>query len=212
MNFVEPGETCTIRVNISASTARYVSMERTVVYFEKRGKQNTEETLRLARARAEELGIKQVVAASTHGYTALKAAEIFQGSAIELIAVSISTAFDKEGWTMSPKEREKVEQAGVRVLTTIHGLADGVAEGLYGESTPGNVIANTLRMFSQGMKVAVEVSIMALEAGVVPMDREIIAVGGSDEGCDTAVVVRPAHARKIKEYRICEILCKPRIA
>lgn len=212
MNFVEPGETCTIRVNISTSTARYVSMERTVVYFEKRGKQNTEETLRLARARAEELGIKQVVAASTHGYTALKAAEIFQGSAIELIAVSISTAFDKEGWTMSPKEREKVEQAGVRVLTTIHGLADGVAEGLYGESTPGNVIANTLRMFSQGMKVAVEVSIMALEAGVVPMDREIIAVGGSDEGCDTAVVVRPAHARKIKEYRICEILCKPRIA
>lgn len=212
MNFVEPGETCTIRVNINASTARYVSMERTVVYFEKRGKQNTEETLRLARARAEELGIKQVVAASTHGYTALKAAEIFQGSAIELIAVSISTAFDKEGWTMSPKERKKVEQAGVRVLTTIHGLADGVAEGLYGESTPGNVIANTLRMFSQGMKVAVEVSIMALEAGVVPMDREIIAVGGSDEGCDTAVVVRPAYARKIKEYRICEILCKPRIA
>lgn len=212
MNFVEPGETCTIRVNINASTARYVSMERTVVYFEKRGKQNTEETLRLARARAEELGIKQVVAASTHGYTALKAAEIFQGSAIELIAVSISTAFDKEGWTMSPKEREKVEQAGVRVLTTIHGLADGVAEGLYGESTPGNVIANTLRMFSQGMKVAVEVSIMALEAGVVPTGREIIAVGGSDEGCDTAVVVRPAHARKIKEYRICEILCKPRIA
>jgi len=187
-------------------------MDGKVVYFEKRGKQNTEETLRLARARAEELGIKQVIAASTHGYTALKAAEIFRESAIQLIAVSISTAFDKEGWTMRPEERKRVEQAGVRVLTTIHGLADGVAEGLYGESTPGNVIANTLRMFSQGMKVAVEVSIMALEAGVVSTGQEIIAVGGTDEGCDTAVVVRPAYARKIKEYRICEILCKPRIA
>lgn len=212
MNFVEPGETCTIGTNINALMVRYDFMEKKTVYFEKRGKQNTEETLRLARARAEELGIKQIVAASTHGYTAMKAAEIFQGAGIQLIAVSISTAFDKEGWTMNAKEREKVEQAGVLVLTTIHGLADGVAEGLYGESTPGNVIANTLRMFSQGMKVAVEVSIMALEAGVVSTGQEIIAVGGTDEGCDTAVVVRPAYARKIKEYRICEILCKPRIA
>jgi len=211
LSFMETGETCTIGTKINAPVVRYDRMDKRTVYFEKRGRQNTEETLRLARARAEELDIKQVVAASTHGYTALKAAEIFQGSGIELIAVSISAAFDKEGWTMSPEEREKVEQAGVRVLTTIHGLADGVAEGLYGESTPGNVIANTLRMFSQGMKVAVEVSLMALEAGLVPAGREIIAVGGSDEGCDTAVVVRPAYARKIKEYRICEILCKPRI-
>jgi len=187
-------------------------MDGKVVYFEKPGKQYTEDTLRLARARAEELGIKQGVVASTHGYTALKAAEIFEGSGIEIIAVSISTAFDKEGWTMNAEERAKVEQAGARVLTTMHGLADGVAEGLYGENTPGSVIANTLRMFSQGMKVAVEVSIMALEAGVLPRGREIIAVGGTGEGCDTAVVLRPAYARKIKEYRICEILCKPRIA
>ena len=212
MNFVELCETCTIGRNINALMVRYDFMDGKVVYFEKPGKQNTDDTLRLARARAEELGIKQGVVASTHGYTALKAAEIFEGSGIEIIAVSISTAFDKEGWTMNAKERAKVEQAGARVLTTMHGLADGVAEGLYGENTPGSVIANTLRMFSQGMKVAVEVSIMALEAGVLPRGREIIAVGGTDEGCDTAVVLRPAYARKIKEYRICEILCKPRIA
>jgi len=212
LNFVELCKTCTIGRNINALMVRYDFMDGKVVYFEKPGKQNTEDTLRLARARAEELGIKQGVVASTHGYTALKAAEIFEGSGIEIIAVSISTAFDKEGWTMNAEERAKVEQAGARVLTTMHGLADGVAEGLYGENTPGSVIANTLRMFSQGMKVAVEVSIMALEAGVLPRGREIIAVGGTGEGCDTAVVLRPAYARKIKEYRICEILCKPRIA
>jgi len=143
------------------------------------------------------LGIRQVVVTSTHGFTVLQAAEIFRGSEIELIAVSISTAFHKEGWTMSSEERSKAEQAGVRVLTNLHGLADGVTEGLYGEHTPGSVVANTLRMFSQGMKVAVEVSIMALEAGLIPAGREIIACGGTDEGCDTAVVVQPAHARKI---------------
>jgi len=186
-------------------------MDGRIVYFEKRGKQNTETTLRLARNRAEELGTGQVVLASTHGYTALQGAEVFRDSGIELIAVSISTAFDKEGWTMSAEERRRIEQAGVRVLTSLHGLADGVAEGLYGESTPGSVIANTLRLFSQGMKVAVEVSIMALEAGLIPAGGEIVAVGGTDEGCDTAVVVRPAHAHRIKEFRICEILCKPRI-
>ncbi|UCF99746.1 MAG: hypothetical protein JSV89_09450 [Spirochaetaceae bacterium] len=186
-------------------------MEANITYFEKRGKQNTEETLRLTRKRAEELGIKQVVLASTHGYTALQAAEIFKGTDIELIAVSISTAFDREGWTMSAEERRRVEQAGVRVLTTIHGLGDGVAEGLYGEHTPGSAVAYTLRLFSQGMKVAVEVAIMALEAGLVQAGREIVVIGGTDEGCDTAIVVRPSYARKIKEFRICEILCKPRI-
>jgi hypothetical protein len=186
-------------------------MDGRILYFEKTGKKNTEATLRLARSRAEELGLKQIVLASTHGYTALKAAEIYKGSGIEIIAVSISAAFEKEGWAMSEEERRQIEQAGVRVSTTIHGLADGVAEGMYGENTPGSVVANTLRLFSQGMKVAVEVSIMALEAGLIPAGREIIAVGGSTDGCDTAIVVRPAHARKIKEFRICEILCKPRI-
>jgi hypothetical protein len=186
-------------------------MDGTVTYFDERGKQNTETALRLSRGRAEELGIGQVVVASTHGYTALQAAEVFRDSGIELIAVSISTAFGEEGWTMGREERRWIEQAGVRVLTGLHGLADGVAEGLYGENTPGSVVANTLRLFSQGMKVAVEVSIMALEAGLISTGREIVAIGGTDEGCDTAVVVRPAHARRIKEFRICEILCKPRI-
>jgi hypothetical protein len=67
-------------------------------------------------------------------------------------------------------------------------------------------------MFSQGTKVAVEISIMALEAGLISPDSEVISIGGTSEGCDTALVVRPSFARKIKDYRICEILCKPRIA
>lgn len=140
-------------------------MDRTVVYFDQRGKQNTETVLRLARRRAEELGIRQVVMASTHGCTAQKAARLFAGSGIELIAVSLSAAFAEEGWTRSVSERESVGKAGVRVLTTLHGLADGAAE----------------------------VSIMALEAGLTPTGTEIIGIGGTDEGCDTAIVPRPAY-------------------
>jgi hypothetical protein len=187
-------------------------MNASIVYFENAGKANTAETLRLARRRAEELGIGQVVLASTHGYTALEAAKVFEGTGVQLIAVSISPAFDAEGWTMRAEERAAVQRAGVHVLTGLHGLADGVAEGFQGEHTPGSMIANTLRFLSQGTKVAVEVSIMALEAGLVPPGREIISLGGTNDGCDTALVVRPAFARRIGEFRICELLCKPRMA
>ena len=72
-------------------------------------------------------------------------------------------------------------------------------------------MAETLRRFSQGLKVAVEVSIMAAEAGWLEAGREVVALGGTDEGADTAVVLRPAFARKIKELAVCELLCKPRL-
>jgi hypothetical protein len=186
-------------------------MEARTVYFEKRGKGNTAVALRLARRRAEELAIKQVVLASTHGYTALQAAEVFRGSGIELIAVSISAAFKPEGWTMTAAERQKVVDQGVRVLTSLHGLADGVAEGMFGADTPGTVMAETLRCFSQGMKVAVEVSIMAAEADWIKAGEEIVALGGTTDGADTAIVLRPAYARKIKDLVVCELICKPRL-
>ncbi len=54
-------------------------------------------------------------------------------------------------------------------------------------------------------------SIMAVEAGWVKAGEEIVALGGSTEGADTAVVLRPAFARKIKELAVCEVLCKPRL-
>jgi hypothetical protein len=187
-------------------------MERTITYFETPGAQNTEAALRLARRRAEELGIRRIVVASTHGATARRAAEVFRGSGIELTAVSISAAFAEEGWVLTDAERRAMEQDGVRVLTGLHGLADGVAEGFLGSATPGTVAAETLRFFSQGMKVAVEVAVMAMEAGLLAAGEEAISIGGTGEGADTAVVVRPAYARRIKDFRIAEILCKPRLA
>lgn len=70
-------------------------------------------------------------------------------------------------------------------------------------------MADTLRCFSQGMKVAVEISIMAAEAGLVQAGEIILAVAGTGDGCDTAIIIKPAYARKIKETRILEIICKP---
>ena len=99
-------------------------MKGRILYFERAGKRNTEATLGISRQRAEELGIKQIIVASTHGYTAMCAREVFGGSGVEIIAVSICAGFAEKGWTMTPAERADLEAVGIQVLTCIHALGE----------------------------------------------------------------------------------------
>jgi hypothetical protein len=186
-----------------------VAMQQQTLYFEKPGKGNTGETLQAARRRAEELGIRQVVLASTHGHTAKEAARIFKGFETRIIAVTICAANQDRGWTMTAEERASVEALGVRVLTGLHSLGDDVNES-FEVKGPNRIVRETLYTFCQGMKVAVEVALMAADAGLLDMGSEVIAVAGSDEGADTAVVLQPAYAREFRKLRVREILAKPR--
>jgi hypothetical protein len=181
-----------------------------VLYYEQPGEANTEDTLRIAARRAQELGIRQVVVASSHGQTALKARQAFPPG-VSVTAVTISAAFDQEGWVMTDEERRRVEEAGVRVLTAMHSLGDDVSEAVVGQGwAPNRVVRETLYRFSQGMKVAVEVAIMAAEAGLVNMDEDLIAIAGTDSGADTAIVLKPAYARFFGQLKIREVLAMPR--
>jgi len=184
-------------------------VEKRILYFDKPGKQNTDRTFELVRERAQELNIRQVVVASTHGHTAKRARVILKEPDFELIAVSICAGFDDQGWTMSPAERAALEELGINVLTSMHALGDDVND-VFGVSTPNRVVRETLYRFSQGMKVAVEICLMAADAGLIDMSKEVIAVAGTGEGADTAIVVRPAYAREFKDMEIREILAKPR--
>lgn len=184
-------------------------MEVTVHYFEKPGKQNTGTTIAASVKRAAELGIDQIVVATTHGYTGLVAAKAFSGSNARIVAVSISAAFDDEGWTMTAEERAGLENAGVTVLTSMHTLGDDVSEALSGDS-PNLVVRRTLYTFGQGMKVAVECALMAAEAGLLDMQKDVISIAGTGEGADTSVVLKPVYARKFPTLRVREILAKPR--
>lgn len=184
-------------------------MESKILYHEKPGIQNTRATLEMARERAAALGIDTVVLASTHGYTARQALEVFAGTGMKLIAVTICAGYTAEGWTMEDDARRELEAKGVLVLTGIHALGDDVSGAF--DHTPANaIVAQTLYRFSQGMKVAVEVALMAADAGLLAMDREVIAIGGTDEGADTAVVITPAYPRKFRELSIHEVLAMPR--
>jgi len=78
-------------------------------------------------------------------------------------------------------------------------------------SAIGDVVAMTLRMFGQGMKVACEIAAMAADAGLVRTDEEIITIGGTGRGADTAVVVQPACTHRFFGLKVKEIICKPRL-
>jgi len=184
-----------------------------VIYFGKGGAANTEKTLEAARERAKQLGIKDIVVASTHGGTALKAAKAFKDSKVNLVAVTISQAFGPEGWAMTPNERRKLEAEGIKVLTCSHALGDGVAASLaekHGGRSMEQIVCDTLYRFSQGMKVCVEIVLMAADAGLISVDQEVISIAGTSEGADTAIVLKPAYPRKFHELEIREVLAKPR--
>jgi hypothetical protein len=184
-------------------------MQKSIQYFETPGKGNTDDTLKAARARVEELGIKQLVLATSHGYTAKRAKVIFEGLDIRIIPVAICAGYAEEGWTMSMAERESLEKLGLQVLVTTHALSGDASEGM-GVAAANTVVRDTLYLFGQGTKVAVEVTLMAADAGLLDMSAEVMAIGGTEEGADTALVIKPAYSRKIKSLRVREIVTKPR--
>lgn len=184
-------------------------MEGKIVYFKTPGKANTDLTLKVARQRIEELGVKQIVLASSHGYTAKKAKAMFVGLDVEIIAVTICAAFHKEGWTMTSQERQELESMGIKVLTSLHALGDDVS-ATFDAKSPNQIVRETLYRFCQGMKVAVEITLMSADAGLINISKEIIAIAGSDEGADTALVLKPAYSGNFTDLKIKEILAKPR--
>ena len=52
------------------------------------------------------------------------------------------------------------------------------------------LIAETLYIFGQGMKVAIEIAVAAVEIEKIGGSKKVISVGGTGEGADTAVVLR----------------------
>jgi len=100
------------------------------------------------------------------------------------------------------------------VITGIHALGDGVGSAFsdkHGGRAVEEVVRDVLYRFSQGMKVAVECLLMAADAGWVNMDAEVIAIGGTSSGADTAIVCKPAYPRTFLELEIREVLAKPRV-
>jgi hypothetical protein len=190
-----------------------ILVKKTVIYYSEKGSANTEETLKLAHDRAKELGITDIVVATTHGSTGLKAAEIFKEPIFNLVAVSICEGWKEEGWPMTAEEKRKLLEKKIKVHTGIHALGDDVSSaftGKMGGISTNEVVRETLYRFCQGMKVCVEIALMAADAGLIPLNKEVIAIGGTSEGADTAIVLNSACSRKFLDLKVKEIIAKPR--
>jgi hypothetical protein len=105
-----------------------------------------------------------------------------------------------------------LERQGVTVLTQSHVLSgvERSISGKFGGVSRVETIAEALRsLLGHGLKVCVEIAIMAADAGAIPI-ADIVAVGGTGSGSDTAVVIRPAHMNNFFDARIREIIVMPR--
>lgn len=187
-----------------------MSMEGKIIYFSTPGRQNTEDVLGIAMARAEELGIKNILVASTTGDTAVKAVRLFKGTRV--VAVSHFTGFrEPNTQEFSEENKREVEKNGGVVLTATHALS-GLSKAMLKKFNMylfEEVVIHTLRIFGQGMKVACEIALMASDAGLIRADQDVIAIGGTARGADTAIVLRPVNSRDFFDLKVKEILCKP---
>lgn len=184
-----------------------------VLVFEKGGSECTDRTLALALEESMRLDAPLVVATTT-GRTAMAALKLCgeKGWQHRLVIVSHAYGTRKSGENIMPEEtRKQLLDGGVTVITAAHALsgAERALSTKFGGAYPVEIIAHTLRMLSQGVKVVVEIGAMAMDAGAVPYGKPIVAVGGTGSGADTAAILTPATSQDILATRLHQILCKP---
>ena len=190
---------------------------REIVYFDKPGAQNTDDTVRYAANRAAELGIRFVVVASGTGDTGLRTARAFGGTGVKVIVMGSHVGFSGPGVrSMRQPFIAQLKELGAVIVEQTHALS-GVERSIsrrLGGASRVESIAEALRtLIGVGVKVCVEISIMAADGGNVPVDgkTEIIAIGGTEKGADTACVILPAHANNFFDLQIRELIAMPRV-
>jgi len=181
------------------------------VYFAEPGPKNSETTLKIAARRAEELDVRHICVATTNGRTGAAAARLFRGR--NVVVVSHSAGFARPGHQeLTAENRLLIEDAGAKILTCQHafgGVGRAVRKKL-GTYEIEEIVAYTLRVFGEGTKVAVEILLMAADAGLIPTDETCLAIGGTGSGADTALLLQPANAQTFFDLRVMEIIAKPR--
>lgn len=160
-----------------------------MTYYPTPGKDNLDATLALANKTAEELGIGDVVVASTTGFTAKKAVETFRGANVKLTFVG--TGRERFPSTLIAELKEK----GCNVCFSHEVTYDYP-----------DLVKDAYRRLSEGVKVAVEIAMIAAQEGYVSTDKDIISVGK----WDTALVIKPSVSTRFDDLVIRELLCKPR--
>lgn len=183
--------------------------EVTPVIFDSTGPAHTQAVVEIAIAAARERGIRQIVLASASGMSA----RAFLPYAEEFGIVSVGYChYVKPGQPNAMQEgmQKALREGGIALLFGTHVLsgAEHHLRTAFGGTYPVDIMAHTLSMFGAGVKVAIEVAVAALDAGLIKPEPTI-GVGGSGSGADAAVVLTPDASIRFLNTRVHEILCKP---
>lgn len=191
-------------------------IERKTAYFDKPGPANTADAAKLAVGRAKELNIRTIVVASTSGKTAEVFFDAMKGSGLDLVVVTHVVGFTKPGeWEFSQEIAGRLRKQGVKIVTGTHALS-GLERALsrspkVGGGSRTEAIAEALRrIVAIGLKVAVECVLIAADQGVIGVEGEVVAAGGTASGADTVCVIRPAHTADFFSLQVREIVAMPR--
>ncbi len=180
-----------------------------MLYFEKPGQENTEQTVAEAIKVAKEQGIGKIIVASHTGETA----KLFKDCGLSVIVVTHQAGFKERG-VLELKEatQRELTAAGMQILTTTHFFAgaDRALNHKFGGIYPAELMAHTLRILGQGFKVCVEIAVMAMDTGLIGPEEDVVTVGGTAKGADTAVLLTPTHSQSFFDTDIKEIICMPR--
>lgn len=196
---------------------------RPCVYFRNPGKENTGRVVEVVLKRLDEGDVKTVVVASTTGYTAHKFADALEGRKdVTLISVGetpLACEWDAKAKYpfLAPEVKQDLERRGVIVADRVPYLLHSsvLDSSRWQAPSAGEIVRDTLYAFGQGLKVAVEVVLIAVASGFLAPYQDVIAVGGTSRGADTAIVVWATFPNHVlsedrrKRLRIREVLCKP---
>jgi hypothetical protein len=197
------------------------SATRPCVYFEAPGKENTDQVVEAVLRRLADGDIQTVVISSTTGYSAMRFSEALGGrQQVSLISVAESALLREWGVdypTLAPDTKEELERRGVvvadRVPYVFHNSPFDYSR--WKAPTVEEIIRDALYAFGQGLKVAVEVVLVAVMTGYLEPYQPVIGVGGTHRGVDTAIVMNATYPNYLlgqdpdKRLQIHEILCKP---
>ncbi len=186
-------------------------MMRQVEYFEKTGKGNTERCLEMVAGLVAE-GYAHVVVATTSGETALLTAKKLQGTDSSVVAVTHNVGYSGPNQDeCGPDMRRELASLGVRIYTGtiltrgIEGALMKKHQGVY----PAYVVAQSLRMLCQGIKVSAEIVAEVCDGGLIPEGADVVAVAGTGRGADTVAIVEAHPSDRFFDIRFKQIVAKP---
>ena len=189
-------------------------------YFDSPGKSNTQDVIEAVKKRLEDVDVEYVIVASTSGETAIQLSDAL-GDSVKIVSVSESALVSEWGAKypcMDAERKAELERRGVIVAERVPYFfhSSPLDGGKWSVPAPEVIVRETLYSFGQGMKVAVEVAMLAVACGYIEPFQDVIAMGGSGRGSDTAALLRATFPNLIfskdasKRLVIKEVIAMPR--